>query len=308
MRDFVVHEFGKNHRLLDLMAITVKLDQTQPALYEEHLDSDTLLQGVRSAQFVKGILRAKNGNWEDCYVVSHDGKKRNYIDIKGVENINRALDGDIVVVKLVGSTNCSPLEQNEYRDLEGFVDESIQNNGLVVGIMKHANAVFRGSIANDQTKCIFEEKENFVLFAPVTRNAPKVWVHSHRVNDLVGKRFVVQVDSWPTSSLYPIGHCVQVLGNIGDQQVETQIVLHEYGVTSEDFSTEVMGCLPSRDWEIGEADLVGRSDFRAIPIVSIDPPGCKDIDDALHCVRLPNGHLQVGVHIAGNIKFDVKTN
>jgi len=26
--------------------------------------------------------------------------------------------------------------------------------------------------------------------------------------------------------------------------------------------------------------------------------GCKDIDDALHCVRLPNGRLEVGVHIA----------
>lgn len=26
--------------------------------------------------------------------------------------------------------------------------------------------------------------------------------------------------------------------------------------------------------------------------------GCKDIDDALHCVPLPNGNFNVGVHIA----------
>ena len=39
-------------------------------------------------------------------------------------------------------------------------------------------------------------------------------------------------------------------------------------------------------------------DLRHLPIVSIDPPGCKDIDDALHCIRLPNGNLQIGVHIA----------
>lgn len=25
----------------------------------------------------------------------------------------------------------------------------------------------------------------------------------------------------------------------------------------------------------------------------------KDIDDALHCIRLPNGNLEAGVHIAG---------
>lgn len=30
----------------------------------------------------------------------------------------------------------------------------------------------------------------------------------------------------------------------------------------------------------------------------MDPPGCTDIDDALHCYALPNGNLSVGVHIA----------
>lgn len=30
----------------------------------------------------------------------------------------------------------------------------------------------------------------------------------------------------------------------------------------------------------------------------MDPPGCTDIDDALHCRFLPNGNLEVGVHIA----------
>lgn len=30
----------------------------------------------------------------------------------------------------------------------------------------------------------------------------------------------------------------------------------------------------------------------------MDPPGCTDIDDALHCRDLPNGNLEVGVHIA----------
>lgn len=33
-------------------------------------------------------------------------------------------------------------------------------------------------------------------------------------------------------------------------------------------------------------------------VCSIDPPGCKDIDDALHCIELPNGNLEIGVHIA----------
>jgi hypothetical protein len=28
-------------------------------------------------------------------------------------------------------------------------------------------------------------------------------------------------------------------------------------------------------------------------VLSIDPPGCKDIDDALHSRPLPNGNLEV---------------
>ena len=35
-----------------------------------------------------------------------------------------------------------------------------------------------------------------------------------------------------------------------------------------------------------------------IDICSVDPPGCTDIDDALHCRKLDNGNFEVGVHIA----------
>lgn len=39
-------------------------------------------------------------------------------------------------------------------------------------------------------------------------------------------------------------------------------------------------------------------DIRHLDICSVDPPGCTDIDDALHCRPLENGNLEVGVHIA----------
>jgi exosome complex exonuclease DIS3/RRP44 len=41
-----------------------------------------------------------------------------------------------------------------------------------------------------------------------------------------------------------------------------------------------------------------RVDLRDTCIFSIDPPGCTDIDDALHVKKLPNGNYEVGVHIA----------
>ena len=59
---------------------------------------------------------------------------------------------------------------------------------------------------------------------------------------------------------------------------------------------QVLACLPPADYKI-ELEP-GRTDLRHLPVLSIDPPGCKDIDDALHCIELPNGNWQVGVHIA----------
>jgi hypothetical protein len=44
--------------------------------------------------------------------------------------------------------------------------------------------------------------------------------------------------------------------------------------------------------------LEKRTDLRGLNVCSIDPPGCTDIDDALHIRALDNGNYEVGVHIA----------
>lgn len=40
-------------------------------------------------------------------------------------------------------------------------------------------------------------------------------------------------------------------------------------------------------------DLKVRADLRHLCVCSVDPPGCTDIDDALHCRELDNGNLEV---------------
>lgn len=47
-------------------------------------------------------------------------------------------------------------------------------------------------------------------------------------------------------------------------------------------------------WRVLESDVIGRRDFRAERVMSVDPPGCQDIDDAMHITRKPNGKLEVG--------------
>ena len=46
-----------------------------------------------------------------------------------------------------------------------------------------------------------------------------------------------------------------------------------------------------------------RIDFRGFPVFTIDAEGTRDFDDALHVLRLANGHFQVGIHITDVCRF-----
>ena len=96
---------------------------------------------------------------------------------------------------------------------------------------------------------------------------------------------------------YPSGHFVRVLGDVGDRSTETEVLLLEHDVPFSPFSQKVLSFLPAEgeSWIVRDEDLINREDFRHLDICSIDPPGCTDIDDALHALILDNGNYEVGV-------------
>jgi exosome complex exonuclease DIS3/RRP44 len=90
-----------------------------------------------------------------------------------------------------------------------------------------------------------------------------------------------------------------------------QVILLEHDIPARPFSADVLACLPPADWAITPANSAGRTDLRGTTICSVDPPGCKDIDDALHARWLPPDpasgarRVEVGVHIA-DVSYFVK--
>lgn len=91
----------------------------------------------------------------------------------------------------------------------------------------------------------------------------------------------------------------RTLGEIGTKDTETNVILLEHNTPTKAFSPAVIACLPPKNWTITPENSKGRYDIRKTHIVcSIDPPGCKDIDDALSARRLENGNIEIGVHIA----------
>ena len=111
-----------------------------------------------------------------------------------------------------------------------------------------------------------------------------------------GRRLAVSVDCWPAHCKYPLGHVVRDLGGLNDLKVEADAILAQYDVRADDWEPAVVAELPPNDTVPQMED--GRTDLRHLVVCSVDPPGCTDIDDALHCRKLDDNTWEVGVHIA----------
>ena len=112
-----------------------------------------------------------------------------------------------------------------------------------------------------------------------------------------GDMVVVELTRWPTSTRGAIGRVAEVLGDIDAPGVDTEIIIRKYGIPdahSNEATTEAVRLGGS----VSERDLRGRTDFRALPTVTIDGEHARDFDDAITISRLPNDHFWLGVHIA----------
>ena len=109
-------------------------------------------------------------------------------------------------------------------------------------------------------------------------------------------------------SPYPEGHYVRSLGKLGDADAETAAVLLEADVDDRPFAPAVHACVPPLPWSFDEREHLSDSPTgrtSSLRVCSVDPPGCRDIDDALSCRALdPEGKfLELGVHIADVTEF-----
>lgn len=75
-------------------------------------------------------------------------------------------------------------------------------------------------------------------------------------------------------------------------------LLHEHNVATSSFTENMLADLPPFTWQVSDHELASRRDLRSWRIMSVDPKGSQDVDDALSAEQLPSGHLRIGVHIA----------
>lgn len=310
MEDYIASLENASFLLDKLSKRSYSSDIHGPELFPCHLSPTEVHNGISSGKLLQGTFLASRENFLEGNV-NVEGREK-HIFVQGRAHLNRAVDGDIVAVEMLPddkwsspseivledeeSTDAGDDAEDEEKALRKQSSSKMQEKiptGKIVGIIRRKWRQYCGILQPSAIKTNVRH-----LFVPAERKIPKIRIETRQAEILSKQRIIVALDSWPRNSRYPLGHFVRALGNIGDKETENEVLLLEHDVPHSRFSDAVLSFLPKLPWIITETDVAQREDLRYLDICSVDPPGCTDIDDALHCRSLSNGNFDVGVHIA----------
>jgi len=274
------------------------------SLYSDYISQRDVTEGVRAGTIVIGELSV----FKFPHVAFVKMESCRDIVVSGHANINRAFHGDIVAAEILPPKEKEEKEEDTDGEDEEDTDEEIsieeesveeekepKRYGKIVRIMKsNCPEEFLGAVSGR-------------LFHPSQERFPRLILDkSDEAFD--GKFVKCRVKKWADTMRNPYGVVKEVVGDIDKFDTQYTALKLKNNVThSETFDESVFADLPLSGWKIPEDEIARRSDLRNELIFSIDPPTAKDLDDALSCVKLPNGNFRVGVHIA-DVSFFVKEN
>lgn len=162
--------------------------------------------------------------------------------------------------------------------------------GEIIRVVKRANTHIVG---------IFENSRNYGFVIPDDpRVGQDIFIPRDEVNGAKhGYKVVVEVTKWPEKKCSAEGKIAEVLGSQSDPGIQILSIIRSHNLPTE-FPVEVERQVQDIPSIVQEAEIEGRRDLRALPLVTIDSEDAKDLDDAVHVERLKNGKYLLGVHIA----------
>eukprot|EP00477_Mikrocytos_mackini_P001175 GAHX01001258.1.p1 GENE.GAHX01001258.1~~GAHX01001258.1.p1 ORF type:complete len:945 (-),score=200.08 GAHX01001258.1:42-2876(-) len=256
---------------------TIKLDT-----FDEHMNLIAFNALPTEEKFIGRFTKRKNSP-NGC-VVSCNKATSKSVEVKGQWNCNRAVHGDLVGVVLGNTFNST-------------------SENKVACIIKRETNTFYGTILPT------DKKSGSVLFIPSNKAFPPISINTNYMDRIKGKLLSVALDYWAVYREFPVGHLLEILGAEEDIESQTLALLKASGfdVSHKQFPTSLVEKLEKSipvegkvlDKKYIENSLKdNRRDLRDRVVVSIDPEGCVDIDDAISVKKLKNNHYEIGVHIA----------
>ena len=199
------------------------------------------------------------------------------------EDLNFALDGDIVKIEL------KPLVTGE------------RQAGVVREVIKPARTEFVGTV-----KPAGAGKPERYLQPDNHRIHVRLQLPTATASD-EGMKVVTKITSWTSPHVDPIAEITETIGRAGDHETEMQAIIRSSGF-SENFPEEISEAAnvvyAAREQIFADAVLETqkeggkRRNMCDRITMTIDPADAKDFDDALSFMRLPNGNVEIGIHIA----------
>ena len=223
---------------------------------------------------VEGVFRANKNGFGFLHV--DDSEDDMFI---GRNDVGHAIDGDTVAVVIKKPADRLRGTAAEARVVE-IVERSLKT---VVGkfILSDEKEPYAGYIKSKNQKI---QQPIYIKKEPVALDGTEI--------------IKVDIEKYPNRHYdYFVGSVRDIIGHQGDAGIDVLEVLESMDIVSE-FPEDVMAEAEAVPDAPSQEDLVGRVDLRQEVTFTIDGADAKDLDDAVHIKRLPNGNFELGVHIA----------
>ncbi|MCA9115220.1 MAG: RNB domain-containing ribonuclease, partial [Planctomycetaceae bacterium] len=280
-----------SYRPLDRAAVIRRLKLDAAEHEEFHAALDGLIDSKRVRENRKGLLRPRISGGTiagivrrtragDGYFVAHETQPalRGQDAYLSKSDIRDAHSGDEVLVRLSSRTRadgkrCARVEEILVRASNKFVGTYLEQGG-----------------------------QGFVLVDGRTFTEPIAVGDPGARGAIPSDKVVIEMLRFPMLNLPGEAVLTEVLGQRGAPGVDTQSVIHQFGLPHE-YPEEALAYARQQADAFDEEDLGDRLDLTGETIITIDPVDARDFDDAISLKRTPDGHWHLGVHIADVAHF-----
>lgn len=211
------------------------------------------------------FVKPENDEVDDIFVAAKD--------------VGGAVHGDTVLVRIISKPKSKNRKKGDEKSKSGQIIKILKRNVVnVVGTF--SSNMGANIVVPDDTR--FADS----IFIPVGKT----------MNALSNNKVLVKITDYPSSVSMAKGEIIEILGEAGDNKVETLSVIRSFGLF-EEFPKSVISEAQKVAKPISKNDLENRTDFRNQLVITIDGEDAKDFDDAIS-LTAKEDKFELSVHIA----------
>jgi ribonuclease R len=226
---------------------------------KEHQPASRHVEGIISISH-KGFGTVRVKGQEDTIEIDHNF-------------LHTACHGDTVKVLLLPKSKESGLK------------------GQVEAIIRRSKQGFAGVLQK-------EHDMYFLVPSDLKMYADIIIPEANLRNAKVGQKVFVTITEWTDQKKAPVGTVTKILGMPMEHNAEMEAIALEKGFDALFPPAVAKEAVDIAEKGITSSDMKDRRDMRETTTFTIDPEDAKDFDDALSFKKLPNGHFEIGIHIA----------